>query len=314
MAKELEEAVICLKGVGKRFDGRWAVKDLDLTIPQGVTYGILGPNGAGKTTTLRMIYGLTRPTSGSLKVFGKEVQSHVREVRARLGVTLQENVLIDNLNTRENLAVFGRFHLLNGKALKDRIEFMIDFLELKSHADVPVRVLSGGYKRRLAVAMSLMNDPELVILDEPTTGLDPAVRLALWERIRELRADGKTIVLTTHYMDEAERLCDRIAIMSAGKCVMEGVPSELIATHLSKETVEFDCAPEEEGALLRDLPAPRARVRVGRRLMLYVDEAGAYLDRLHEEEENTCRSFVVRPTNLEDLFLFVTGTSLEEAE
>jgi lipooligosaccharide transport system ATP-binding protein len=157
-----------------------------------------------------------------------------------------------------------------------------------------------------------MNDPELVILDEPTTGLDPAVRLALWERIRELRADGKTIVLTTHYMDEAERLCDRVAIMSAGKCVMEGVPSELIATHLSRETVEFDCAPEEEGELLRDLPSPRARVRVGRRLMLYVDEAGVYLDRLHEEDGPPSRSFVVRPTNLEDLFLFVTGTSLEE--
>jgi len=238
----------------------------------------------------------------------------VREVRSRLGVTLQENVVIENLNPRENLAVFGRYHLLSGQALIDRIEFMIDYLELRSHADVPVRALSGGYKRRLSVAMSLMNDPELVILDEPTTGLDPAVRLALWERIRELRASGKTVVLTTHYMDEAERLCDRIAIMSEGRCVMEGVPRDLIAKHLAREAIEFDCSMEEEADFLRPLQAPRAKVRAGRRLMLYVDDAASYLDRLHQKDGDHCRPFIVRPANLEDLFLSVTGTSLEEAE
>jgi lipooligosaccharide transport system ATP-binding protein len=309
-----EDAVISLQGVGKLFGDHWAVSDFDLRIPRGMTYGLLGPNGAGKTTSLRMIYGLTEPTSGSLRVFGKEVRENVRAVRARLGVTLQENVLIENLNPRENLAVFGRFHLLRGQALRDRIEFMIDFLELRSHADMPVRALSGGYKRRLAVAMSLMNDPELVILDEPTTGLDPAVRLALWERVRELRASGKTVVLTTHYMDEAERLCDRVAIMSEGKCVMEGVPSELITRHLAREAIEFDCSVKEEGEFLLPLEVPRARVRVGRRLMLYADDTGAYMDRLHQREGADCRPFIVRPTNLEDLFLSVTGTSLEEAE
>lgn len=319
MAKEAkgmndEDAIIVLEGVGKRFGERWVVSDFNLKIPRGVTYGILGPNGAGKTTTLRMIYGLTQPTSGSLRVFGKEVRENVRSVRARLGVTLQENALIENLNTRENLAVFGRYHLLRGQALHDRIEYMIDFLELRSHADMPVRALSGGYKRRLSIAMSLMNDPELVILDEPTTGLDPAVRLALWERVRELRASGKTVVLTTHYMDEAERLCDRVAIMSEGKCVMEGVPSELIAVHLARETIEFDCSAEEESGFLTNLEVPRAKVRVGKRLMLYAEDTAVYMDHLHQWEGESCRPFIVRPTNLEDLFLLVTGTSLEEAE
>src|SRR5215813_10553626 len=207
--------VVEARGISKKFGERFAVDNLDLTVPAGVCFGLLGPNGAGKTTTLRMIYGVTRATSGTIRVFGKDTNQHLRSIRSRLGVTLQQNVLIEVLSPRENLRVFGRYHLLGEPELSRRAEELLDFLELRSHADVPVRQLSGGFQRRLAIALSLMNRPELLILDEPTTGLDPAVRLVLWSRIRELRTAGTTVLITTHYMDEAQRLCDRVAIVSA---------------------------------------------------------------------------------------------------
>ena len=181
-------------GISKKFGERTAVDHLDLEVPARVCFGLLGPNGAGKTTTLRMIYGVTRATSGLIRVFGMDISQHLRAVRARLGVTLQQNVLIESLSTKENLLVFGRYHLLREPDLSRRAEELIDFLELRSHAHLPVRQLSGGFQRRLAIALSLINGPELLILDEPTTGLDPAVRLALWSRIRELRAAGTTVL------------------------------------------------------------------------------------------------------------------------
>jgi ABC-type multidrug transport system ATPase subunit len=183
--------IIELRSVSKKFAERIAVDDLDLEVPPGICFGLLGPNGAGKTTTLRMIYGTTRATSGSIRVFGLDIGAHRRAVKSRLGVTLQQNVLIEALSPRANLFVFGRYHLIPAPELARRVEELIDFLELRSHADLPVRQLSGGFQRRLAIALSLMNNPELLILDEPTTGLDPAVRLALWSRVRELRAGGK---------------------------------------------------------------------------------------------------------------------------
>src|SRR5215510_6438999 len=198
--------VVEARGISKKFGERLAVDHLDLEVPAGVCFGLLGPNGAGKTTTLRMIYGVTRATSGTIRVFGMDISQHERAVRSRLGVTLQQNVLIEALTPKENLLVFGRYHLLREPELSKRAEELIDFLDLRSHADVPVRQLSGGFQRRLAIALSLVNGPELLILDEPTTGLDPAVRLALWSRIRDLRAAGSTVLITTHYMDEAQRL------------------------------------------------------------------------------------------------------------
>jgi len=175
---------------------------------------------------------------------------------------------------------------------------------------VPVRELSGGFQRRLAIALSLMNGPELLILDEPTTGLDPAVRLALWARVRALRAGGTTVLLTTHYMDEAQRLCDRVAIMAEGKIIGEGAPEELIISHLAPEAVEFDCGAREEAALL-DGFSVRHRVRAGNRLMLYLDDATALAEHIRQNDSGDRRTLVVRPTNLEDVFLSLTGTSLE---
>jgi len=302
--------IVEARGVTKYFGSRAAVDGIDLDVPAGECFGLLGPNGAGKTTTLRMLYGVCRPTTGSIRVFGIDIAAEPRAVRRRLGVTLQENVQIEALSPVENLRVFGRYHLLREPELGRRIDELIDFLELGSHARVPVQRLSGGFKRRLAIAMSLINRPELLILDEPTTGLDPAVRLALWARIRDLRAAGTTVLLTTHYMDEAQRLCDRVAIVAAGRVIAQGAPAVLIREHLAREAVEFDCAPDEEARLL-DGAAPRHRLRSGRRLICYLDDAAALVERLHQGDPDDRRALVVRPANLEDVFLRLAGSSLE---
>jgi lipooligosaccharide transport system ATP-binding protein len=304
-------AVVSATAVTKKFGERLAVDSLDLEVPPRVCFGLLGPNGAGKTTTLRMIYGVTRATSGTVRVFGMDIVEHLRAIRSRLGVTLQQNVLIDVLSPMENLRVFGRYHLLREPELSRRAGELIDFLGLRSHAGVPVRQLSGGFQRRLAIALSLINRPELLILDEPTTGLDPAVRLALWSRIRDLRASGTTVLITTHYMDEAQRLCDQVAIVSAGKVIAAGSPADLIATRLAPETVEFDCTPGEEAALLDGVARSSRRLRIGQRLILYLDDATRLIDHVRRYDRGDRRPIFVRPTNLEDVFLSLTGTSLE---
>lgn len=303
--------IVEVVSVSKRFGSRLAVNDLSLQVPSGICFGLLGPNGAGKTTTLRMIYGVTRPTAGVVRVFGTDIARDPRGVRSRLGVTLQQNVLIDALSPRENLLAFGRYHLLRGAELRRRVEELLDFMELRSHVHLPVAHLSGGFQRRLAIALSLMNSPELLILDEPTTGLDPTVRLALWSRVRELRASGTTILLTTHYMDEAQRLCDRVAILASGRVVDEGRPRELITRHLAPEAVEFDATPVEENALLAPLGHSLRRLRVGNRAIVYLYEATPLIGRIRQYDKGDRRELVVRPTNLEDVYLSLTGTSLE---
>jgi len=276
-----------------------------------VCFGLLGPNGAGKTTTLRMIYGVTRPTAGRISVFGLDVAREARRVRARLGVTLQENALVEALDAVGNLRIFARYHRLPRALAERRIEDLLDFLELRSHAGVPVRALSGGFQRRLAIALSLVNRPELLILDEPTTGLDPAVRLALWERVRELRAGGTTVLLTTHYMDEAERLCDRLAILAAGRVVAEGAPAALIRERVGAQALELSLPPAEEPRALAGLDGVR-RLRSGRRLVLYAGDAAALLTTLRDRgAAGDAAAVVVRPANLEDVFLALTGTGLE---
>ena len=303
--------IIEAHAVSKQFGTRTAVKDLSLKVPEGICFGLLGPNGAGKTTTLRMIYGVTRPTHGEILVFGINIAREPRKVKSRLGVTLQQNVHIEALSPEENLRVFGRYHLMRDPDLSQRVDELMDFLELRSHAKMPVRQLSGGFQRRLAIALSLMNRPELLILDEPTTGLDPAVRLVLWSRIRELQASGTTVLLTTHYMDEAQRLCDRVAIISQGTVIEEGKPNELIRTHLARETVELDCAPNEEHRILDGAVSTPRRLRVGKRLMVYTEDAAPLIDRIKSQARGDLHSLVVRPTNLEDVFLALTGTRLE---
>jgi lipooligosaccharide transport system ATP-binding protein len=302
--------VVEARGLTKTFGNRLAVDHLDLDVPARRCFGLLGPNGAGKTTTLRMIYGVTAATSGTIRVFGMDISMQARQVRSRLGVTLQQNVLIEALSPKENLLVFGRYHLLREPELSRRAEELLDFLELRSHAHIPVRQLSGGFQRRLAIALSLINGPELLILDEPTTGLDPAVRLALWSRVRELRAAGTTVLMTTHYMDEAQRLCDQVAILSDGKMIAADVPERLITERLAPEALEFDCSPMEESALFNGV-LPKRRLRVGSRLMLYSDDASNLIEQIRRHDGGDRRSVIVRPTNLEDVYLSLTGTNLE---
>jgi len=304
--------VVQARALEKRFGNRHAVAGLDLEVPEGVCYGVLGPNGAGKTTTLRMVYGVTRPSAGTMSVFGLDVTKHGRAVRARLGVTLQDNVLIESLTPVENLRVFGRFHLLREPDLSARVDRLIDELDLTSHRDVPAGRLSGGFKRRMAIAMALLGSPELLILDEPTTGLDPAVRIALWNTVRELRRRGTTVLLTTHYMDEAQRLCDRVLIMSQGKAVVEGPPDVLVQARLGKHVLELDCSPDEERALLGaggSAGEPRT-LRVGARLFLFGGDTSELTARLSRSPAAK-QPYVLRPANLEDLFLAETGASLE---
>ncbi len=300
--------VVDVINVSKRYAEREVVHELNLQVHAGQCFGLLGPNGAGKSTTLRMIYGVSAPSSGSVKVFGLDVARESRAVRARLGVTLQDNVMIDALSPVENLEVFGRYHLLREPERSKRIAELIDYLELGSHANVPVIALSGGFKRRLAIAMSLINQPELLILDEPTTGLDPAVRLSLWTKIRELKSQGKTVLLTTHYMDEAERLCDYVVIMDQGRAVSAGSPKQLISTRVGRDAFEVDCSKEEELRLLDGLPGTGS-LRSGARLLVYGPDLGALPQRLQAIDPE--RAYVMRRANLEDVFLAETGTTLE---
>jgi lipooligosaccharide transport system ATP-binding protein len=301
--------IVRCEQVSKRFGEKLAVDALDLEVEKGQCFGLLGPNGAGKTTALKMIYGVTEPSAGRILVFDQDITTHTREIRARLGVTLQENALIEVLSPVENLRVFGRYHLIPAGAIEDRIEGLLEFLDLRSHAHVPVKALSGGFQRRLAIALSLMNGPELLILDEPTTGLDPAVRLALWNRVRELRRAGTTVLLTTHYMEEAERLCDALLVMDQGKVVARGAPRELIRQVLAPETLEVELPAGRHAAVLGQLSGVRA-LRSGAHLMLYAKDATALLEAVRRAEPEA-RLVAIRPTNLEDVFLAITGTKLE---
>jgi lipooligosaccharide transport system ATP-binding protein len=301
--------IVRCEQVSKRYGEKLAVDALELAVEKGQCFGLLGPNGAGKTTALRMIYGVTPPSAGRILVFDQDITTHTREIRARLGVTLQENALIEVLSPVENLRVFGRYHLIPAAALEDRIEGLLDFLDLRSHAHLPVKALSGGFQRRLAIALSLMNGPELLILDEPTTGLDPAVRLALWNRVRELRRAGTTVLLTTHYMEEAERLCDALVVMDQGKVVARGAPPELIRDVLAPETLEVELPAGRHAAVLERLSGVRA-LRSGAHLMLYAKDATALLEAVRRAEPEA-QLVAIRPTNLEDVFLALTGTKLE---
>jgi lipooligosaccharide transport system ATP-binding protein len=301
--------IVRCEQVSKRFGEKLAVDGLDLEVDKGQCFGLLGPNGAGKTTALKMIYGVTPPSAGRILVFDQDITTHTREIRARLGVTLQENALIEVLSPVENLRVFGRYHLIPPRLIDARIDQLLDFLDLRSHAKLPVKALSGGFQRRLSIAMSLMNGPELLVLDEPTTGLDPAVRLALWNRVRELRRAGTTVLLTTHYMEEAERLCDALLVMDQGKAVARGSPSELIRDVLAPEALEVELPAGRHAAVLASLSGVRA-LRSGAHLLLYAKDATALFEKVRSAEPEA-KLVAIRPTNLEDVFLALTGTKLE---
>ncbi len=302
------DAVIVARGLTKNFDGRPAVCGIDLVIPRGGCFGFLGPNGAGKTTTLRMILGQSPLSGGSLTVFGLPVDSGVRQIRARTGVVPQTDNADPDFSVVENLRMYARYFGISTAQAAPRIRELLEFMELSDRADDRIRSLSGGMKRRLTIARALINDPELIILDEPTTGLDPQVRRMIWNQLRELRNSGKTLLLTTHYMEEAERLCDDLVVIDKGHIVAQGAPRALIARHVESGVIEVQGEDLNIAGLLDGLPGVRIE-RVGATHYCYTNDTVSALQRLERVPGFSC---IHRPTTLEDVFLRLTGHELRE--
>ncbi len=301
---------IVARGLNKSYESFEAVKSVDFEVYRGECFGFLGPNGAGKTTTMKMIYGAAVPTGGELTVAGLDIRREERAVKRRIGVVPQENNLDEDLKVKENLLVYGRYYDLPKKETMRRAEELLEFVELTDKADAEVEHLSGGMKRRLLIARALINDPEIVVLDEPTTGLDPQARHLVWERLRELTSEGKTLILTTHYMEEAAQLCDRLVVMEGGVIIAQGSPDELIEEYVSPEVLELRAKPdalEKLRALVEDLSD--AVERAGEALLVYTPDAGALQERIRNSGvpvDNT----LYRRAGLEDVFMRLTGRRL----
>ena len=293
----------------KRFGDFTAVDSVDFTVQPGEVFGFLGPNGAGKSSTMKMIGAISPVTEGELSVFGLDPATHGSTIRYRLGVAPQENLLDTELTVFENLFIYGRYFDLPKKVIRERIDELLSFAQLEDRRHDLVDPLSGGMKRRLTIARSLINQPDLVLLDEPTTGLDPQARHALWDRLYRLKQQGVTLIVTTHYMDEAEQLCDRLVIMDQGKIAAEGSPRVLIDRYATREVVElrFPVGHSVEESQLDGL-AKRIEVLPDRTL-LYTDDADHTLLDLTERTLDV-ESTVVRRSTLEDVFLRLTGRSL----
>ena len=305
-----QESTLVARGLKKSYANFEAVKGVDFEVYRGECFGFLGPNGAGKTTTMKMIYGAAVPTGGELRVAGLDVRRHEREVKRRIGVVPQENNLDEDLKVKENLLVYGRYFDLPRKLVRQRAEELLEFVQLSERVGAKVEHLSGGMKRRLLIARALINDPDLVVLDEPTTGLDPQARHLVWDKLRELTSKGKTLILTTHYMDEAAQLCDRVCIMEGGRFIAEGAPRSLIEKHVSPEVLELRA---ELDTLEKLIPLVEGvsdgTDRLGGALLVHTSDSDAVTRRIKESGvavENTLH----RRATLEDVFLKLTGRSL----
>ncbi len=304
------DAVIEAAGLTKRYAQRTVVDALDLHVPAGRCVGLLGPNGAGKTTTLRMLLGQTPFDAGRLRVLGLPVPQAARRVRARTGVVPQTDNLDPDFTVEENLEVYGRYFAIPRARLAPRIRELLEFVELSERATSRIPTLSGGMKRRLTIARALVNDPALLILDEPTTGLDPQARHMIWTRLRALRAQGKTLLLTTHYMEEAERLCDELVIIDRGRIMDQGAPAALIRRHVEPEVIEIRGEQRVVRAALEAAKAGCCRIEtVGDTFYCYARDARALVARL---ENAPALTFLHRPANLEDVFLRLTGRELRD--
>src|SRR5829696_7117691 len=305
-------STLVARDLKKSYDGFDAVKGVNFEVRRGECFGFLGPNGAGKTTMMKMIYGAVIPTSGELDVAGLDVRRCEREIKRRIGVVPQENNLDDELMVKENLLVYGRYYDLPRKLALQRAEELLEFVQLTEKADAQVDQLSGGMKRRLLIARALINDPEIVVLDEPTTGLDPQARHLVWDRLRALTVEGKTLVLTTHYMEEAARLCDRLVIMEGGLIIAQGSPKELVEKYVSPQVLEFRAGPEDLERLRPVVEAASDAVeRTGEALLAFTTDADTLMEEVRAsgaEVENT----VYRQAGLEDVFLRLTGRRLIE--
>ena len=305
----MESSILSVQGLHKHYGDSTVVDDLSFNIAPGECLGVIGPNGAGKTTTIRMCLGLSVPDAGRISAFGLQMPHDALAIKAQLGVVSQMDTLDPDFSCAENLLVYGRYFGLKDAQIRERIPALLEFASLTHKANAKPGELSGGMKRRLSLARALVNNPRLLLLDEPTTGLDPQARHLMWERLQLLLQEGKSILLTTHFMDEAERLCSRLLVLDHGKKIAEGTPRALIAQHLEPDVVEV----YGNGALaLRDAPlaALAARVEVsGETVFFYTQDAAPLLQALAAYPQLRT---LHRPANLEDLFLKLTGRQIRE--
>ena len=301
-----------IASIAKRYSDHVAVRDLSLQVPYGAVYGLLGPNGAGKTSTMRMIDCVSPVSAGELRIFGLDPARDGRAIRSRIGVVPQADQLDAELTVLENLVIYARYFDISRRDARQRAAELLDFVQLSDRAGSQVEPLSGGQKRRVSIARSLINEPDLLLLDEPTTGLDPQARHLLWDKLYQLKERGATLVLTTHFMDEAEQLCDRLVVMDDGKIVAEGSPATLIAQYATREVLEvrFGHGRNEERASQVEGIGERLEV-LPDRLLIYARDGEAALSEVHAREL-VPESALVRRSSLEDVFLRLTGRTLVE--
>jgi lipooligosaccharide transport system ATP-binding protein len=301
-------SALAARGLRKSYGVLEVVAGVDLAVETGECFGLLGPNGAGKTTTLKLCLGLIDPDAGAIELLGDPVPRRARQARSRVGVVPQFDNLDPDFTVTENLLVYARYFGLSARDMRARVPQLLEFAGLGGRGDARISTLSGGMKRRLTLARALVNDPQLVVMDEPTTGLDPQARHLIWERLRRLTSEGKTLLLTTHFMEEAERLCHRLAIMDKGRIIAQGSPRELIARHIEPQVVEVHGQGVEAW-----MPAARgqcARVeRAGDTVFCYAADVAPVLRTLAGQRE---LAYLHRPASLEDVFLKLTGRDLRD--
>jgi lipooligosaccharide transport system ATP-binding protein len=300
--------VIEARNLVKRFGELRAVDGISFVVKEGEFFGLLGPNGAGKTSAIRMIYGFSPVSGGGMDVFGLDIETDWREIRSQLGVCQQDDTLDPDLTVEQNLHLYARYFEIDKKEAAERAEELLDFFALRNKRDAKVMELSGGLARRLQLARSLVSRPRLLILDEPTTGLDPQSRHQVWDRLLELKKRGLTLLLTTHYMDEAESLCDRLVIMDHGSIIAQGNPRQLIRKHSAESVIEIEGPSDELKAYVEHTGAEHEDL--GERVIIYTEARGELEDEIRERFcMDTC---VFRAGNLEDVFLRLTGRELRE--
>ncbi len=300
--------VLAARSLRKSYGELEVLCGVDLAVTRGECFGLLGPNGAGKTTTLKLCLGLTDPDAGVIQLLGEPVPQRAREARSRVGVVPQFDNLDPDFTVAENLRVFARYFGIRARAIEARIPDLLEFAGLTGRGDARISALSGGMKRRLTLARALVNDPELIFMDEPTTGLDPQARHLIWERLRRLTQEGKTLVLTTHFMEEAERLCNRLAIMDRGRIIAQGSPRALIAEHIEPQVVEVHGPGYEAWAERAKALCPRVE-RAGDTVFCYAKDVKPLLESLAGQSE---LAYLHRPASLEDVFLKLTGRDLRD--
>ena len=308
----MSEELIVARGLTKKFGDFIAVDSIDFSVHRGESFGLLGPNGAGKSTTMRMIGATSQRTSGEITILGKDPEKFGPQIRAHLGVVPQKDNLDEQLSVTENLYIYGRYFGLPKKFIQGKIDELLDFAQLGEKRNAKVESLSGGMKRRLTIARALVSEPDILMLDEPTTGLDPQARHILWDRLFRLKEKGVTLVITTHFMDEAEQLCERLIVMDRGKIMAEGSPLELIKQFSSREVLEVRFGSENNESYADQLRDKCERIEVlPDRILLYADDAEHVLEEITRAGMHP-RTSLVRRSSLEDVFLRLTGRSLIE--